>query len=193
MSCFITSGAALGCSDSIGGVKKIYVAGQSGFTSGYTYNVSGTTIGAITGATNSGTVTYYGFELKRNTSSLVQNTTKSYENGTVYWEQVLTAVLFKYDQEKRNQLKVLGQNDNLQILVIDQNDVVYVIGQVNYSYLSGGSAGTGLALGDRNGFEMIFTAQENEPARILAAPAGYTGTTPEALIAAVFTGSTISG
>ena len=189
MSCFISTGAALGCSDSIGGVKKIYVAGQSGFTSGYTYNADS----AITGATDSGDVTYYGFELKRNTSSLVQNTTKSYENGTVYWEQVLTAVLFKYDQDKRNQLKVLGQNDNLQILVIDQNDTVYVIGQVNYSYLSGGSAGTGLALGDRNGFEMIFTAQEAEPARVLEAPAGYTGTTPEALIAAVFTGSTIVG
>lgn len=189
MSCFITSGAALGCSDSIGGVKKIYVAGQSGYTSGYTYNADS----AITGATDSGDVTYYGFELKRNTSSLVQNTTKNYENGTVYWEQVLTAVLYKYDQDKRNQLKVLGQNDNLQILVIDQNDVVYVMGQVNYSYLSGGSASTGLALGDRNGFEMIFTAQENEPARVLEAPAGYTGTTPEALIAAVFTQSTIVG
>lgn len=189
MSCFITSGAALGCSDSIGGVKKIYVAGQSGYTSGYTYNADS----AITGATDSGDVTYYGFELKRNTSSLVQTTTKSYENGTVYWEQVLTAVLFKYDQEKRNQLKVLGQNDNLQILVVDQNDTVYVIGQVNYSYLSGGDANTGLALGDRNGFSLVFTAQEAEPARVLEAPSGYTGTTPEALIAAVFTQSTIVG
>jgi hypothetical protein len=189
MSCFITSGAAIGCSDSIGGVKKIYVAGQSGFTSGYTYNVDG----AVTGATDSGDVTLYGFDLKRNTSSYVQTTTKSYENGTVYWEQVLTAVLFKYDQEKRNQLKVLGQNDNLQILVIDQNDTVYVMGQVNYSYLSGGDANTGLALGDRNGFNMIFTAQENEPSRVLEAPAGYSGTTPEALIAAVYTSSTIVG
>jgi hypothetical protein len=38
MSCFISSGVAIGCSDSIGGVKKIYVAGQSGYTSGYTYS-----------------------------------------------------------------------------------------------------------------------------------------------------------
>jgi len=189
MSCFISSGAALGCSDSIGGVKKIYVAGQSGFTSGYTYN----TDGAVTGATDAGDVVLYGFELKRNTSSYVQTTTKSYENGTVYWEQVLTAVLFKYDQEKRNQLKVLGQNDNLQILVVDQNDTVYVMGQVNYSYLSGGDANTGLALGDRNGFNLNFSAQEAEPSRVLAAPAGYTGTTPEALIAAVYTQSQIVG
>jgi hypothetical protein len=67
------------------------------------------------------------------------------------------------------------------------------MGQVNNSYLSGGDANTGLALGDRNGFNLIFTAQENEPSRVLAAPAGYSGTTPEALIAAVFAQSAING
>jgi hypothetical protein len=189
MSCFISSGVAIGCSDSIGGVKKIYVAGQSGFTSGYTYNADG----SVTGATDSGDVTYYGFEMKRGVSSYVQTTTKNYENGTVYWEQVLTAVLNKMDAEKRNQLKILGQNDTLQILVIDQNNNVYVMGQVNYSYLSGGDANTGLALADRNGMTLVFTAQEQEPSRLLAAPSGYTGNTPEALIAAVFTQSTVTG
>ena len=34
-------------------------------------------------------------------------------------------------------------------------------------YLSGGSAGTGTAYGDRNGFEMIFTGQENTPANTI--------------------------
>jgi hypothetical protein len=178
MSCYISSGAALGCSDSIGGVKKIYVVGGGGEVTGYTYNVDG----AITGATSTTGTTLYGFELKRNTSSYVQTTTKNYENGTVYWEQVLTAVLFKYDQEKRNQLKVLGQNDTLQIVVIDQNDVQYLMGQVNYSYLSGGSAGTGLALGDRNGFELIFTAQEFEPSRVISGS-----------LSSVFAGASIVG
>jgi YD repeat-containing protein len=178
MSCYISSGAALGCSDSIGGVKKIYVVGGGGSVTGYTYDADG----AITGATSTSGTTLYGFELKRNTSSYVQTTTKNYENGTVYWEQVLTAVLFKYDQEKRNQLKVLGQNDTLQIVVIDQNDVQYLMGQVNYSYLSGGSAGTGLALGDRNGFELIFTAQEFEPSRVI-----------DGALASVFTGASING
>ena len=178
MSCFISSGAALGCSDSIGGVKKIYVAGQSGFTSGYTYNADS----AVTGATDSGDVTLYGFELKRNTSSYVQTTTKSYENGTVYFEQVLTAVLFKYDQEKRDKMKVLAQNDNLQIIAVDQNDVQYLLGQVNKSYLSGGAATSGLALGDRNGFSLTFTAQEAEPARVIVGA-----------LASVFTGASIVG
>jgi hypothetical protein len=179
MSCFITSGEALGCSDSIGGIKKVYiVGGATGEVTGYTYNVDG----AITGATSAAGTTLYGFELKRNTSSLTQNVTKSYENGTVYFEQVLEVVLFKYDQEKRDKMKVLAQNDNLQIVAVDQNDVQYLLGQVNKSYLSGGAATSGLALGDRNGFSLTFTAQEAEPARVI-----------EGALASVFTGASIVG
>jgi hypothetical protein len=179
MSCYISSGITLGCSDGIGGIKKIYiVGGATGDVTGFTYNASG----AITGATSASGTTIYGFELKRNTSSLSQNTTKSFENGTIYWEQVLTAVFFKYDQDKRNQLKILGQNDKIEIIAVDQNDVQYFLGQTNGMYLSGGSAATGTAYGDRNGFEMIFTGQEPEPARVI------TGA-----LATVFAGATIVG
>jgi hypothetical protein len=167
MSCYISSGVQLGCSDGIGGIKTIYVLGATGATtpSVSAVSVSGST-GPITGITGSGT--WFQFELKRNTSSLSQNTTKNFENGTIYWEQVLTAVLYKYDQEKRNQLKVLGQNDQIQIIAVDQNDVQYYLGQVNGMYLSGGSAATGTAYGDRNGFELIFTGQEPSPANVIS-------------------------
>jgi hypothetical protein len=106
--------------------------------------------------------------LKRNTSSLAQNVTKSFENGTIYFEQVLTAVLYKYDQDKRNQLKLLSQNDAIQIIAVDQNNVQYYLGQTNGMYLSGGSAATGVALGDRSGFELIWTGQEQEPANTIS-------------------------
>jgi len=167
MSCYISSGVDLGCSDGIGGIKSIWVLGTSGATapSVSAVSITGTT-GPITGITGSGV--WYNFELKRNTSSLSQNTTKNFENGTIFWEQVLTAILFKYDQDKRNQLLVLGQNDNIKIVAVDQNDVNYYLGQVNGMYLSGGSAATGTAFGDRNGFELIFTGQESDPANVVS-------------------------
>jgi hypothetical protein len=172
MSCYISSGVDLGCSDGIGGIKSIWVLGQTGSTlpSVSTVGITGTT-GPITGITGSGG--WYNFELKRNTSSLSQNTTKNFENGTIFWEQVLTAILYKYDQDKRNQLLVLGQNDKIQIIAVDQNDVNYYLGQVNGLYLSGGSAATGTAFGDRNGFELIFTGQESDPANTIV-PIGQT-------------------
>jgi hypothetical protein len=49
-------------------------------------------------------------------------------------------------------------------------------------YLSGGSAGTGTAFGDRNGMEWIFTGQEHEPARVI-----------NGALATVFAGDTITG
>jgi hypothetical protein len=178
MSCYISSGIQLGCSDGIGGIKKIYIVGGPGSVTGVTYNATG----AITGATSTTGTTIYGFELKRNTSSLSQNTTKSFENGTIYWEQVLTAVFYKYDQDKRNQLKLLGQDDLIQIIAIDQLDTQYWLGQTNGLYLSGGSAATGTAYGDRNGFEMIFTGQEPQPANVIIGA-----------LSAVFTGASIVG
>jgi len=172
MSCYISSGVDLGCSDGIGGIKSIWVLGQTGAT---LPSVTGVTVtgstGPITGITGAGA--WYNFELKRNTSSLSQNTTKNFENGTIFWEQVLTAVLFKYDQDKRNQLLLLGQNDKIQIIAVDQNDTNYYLGQVNGMYLSGGSAASGTAFGDRNGFELIFTGQEAEPANTIV-PIGQT-------------------
>ena len=167
MSCYITSGIELGCSDGIGGIKTIYVVGGAGSANGGVTGVTTNAAGSITGATSASGTTIYEFQLKRNTSSLSQNVTKSFENGTIYFEQVLTAVFYKYDQDKRNELKILSQNDELQIIAVDQNDVQYWLGATNGMYLSGGSAATGTAFGDRNGFEMIFTGQEPVPASVI--------------------------
>jgi hypothetical protein len=190
MACYITSGEELGCSDSIGGIKKVYIVGGGGEVTGYTYNAAG----AITGATSTTGTTLYGFELKRGVSSLTQTLNKSYENGTVFFTQELTIALYKYDTAKRDKLKVLSQNDNIQIVAIDQNDVQYFLGQVNGMYLSGGSAATGTAFGDRNGFEMIFTGQEHEPANMLLSGTYDEQTATYAqVLGSIFTGATING
>jgi YD repeat-containing protein len=168
MSCFITQGVALGCSDGIGGIKKMYIVGDGGEVTGYTYDANG----GVTGATSTTGTTLYGFELKRNTSSLAQNVQKNFENGTIYFEQVLTAILFKYDEDKRNILTTLSQNDKLQVIAIDQNDTQYLLGQVNGMYLSGGNAGTGTQFSDRNGVELVMTGQEHEPARVIVGALG---------------------
>ena len=179
MSCYISSGIALGCSDGIGGLKKIYIVGGA---TGDVTAVSKDADGAITGSTVATGTTIYGFELKRNTSSLTQNVTKSFENGTIYFEQVVNAVFFKYDQDKRNELKILSQNDQIQMIAVDQNDVQYWLGETNGLYLSGGSAATGTAYGDRNGFEFIFTGAEPVPASVI-----------EGALASVFAGASIVG
>jgi len=175
--CYISSGIELGCSDGIGSVKKIYiVGGATGDVTGYTYNADG----AITGATSSTGTTLYGFNLKRNTSDYTQNIQKDYVNGSIFYNQVLNAVFYKYDQDKRNQLLTLSHNDQIQIIVVDQNGTQYLMGQENGSYLSGGATTTGTQFADRNGMNLTFTADEKEPSRVIIGS-----------LASVFTGATI--
>lgn len=178
MSCYISSGLQLGCSDGIGGIKKIYIVGGGGTVTGYTYDANG----AVTGATSTTGTTIYGFELKRNTSSYTQNIQKNFENGTIFFDQELVAVFFKYDQDKRNQVKILSQNDQIQIIAIDQNDTQYLLGQTNGMFLSAGTAATGTNFADRNGFTLTFKGAEKEPSRVI------TGA-----LSSVFVGATING
>jgi len=183
MSCYISEGVSLNqCSDSIGGISKVYIAGGTGTTvggvTGFTYDVDD----QITGATAAAGTIFYGFELKRGTSQLTQNIQKSFENGTVFFEQVLEMVLFKYDADKRLIIENLSQKDNLQVIGIDQNGTQYMLGQVRGMYVSAGALTSGLALGDRNGMNFTLTGQEPVPSRVIS------GT-----LATVFSGASFVG
>lgn len=162
--CYIVQGISLACDVSTGGIKKVYILGGSdtAAVTGYTYDADG----AITGATSATGSTFFEFQLKRDTSSLSQTISKSYENSSLFFEQVLNIVLYKYDIDKRNMVLSLAKNDALTIIAVDFNDVQYLLGQVNGLSL-GGNITTGTNMGDRNGFELTFTGREPEPARTI--------------------------
>ena len=160
--CYITSGVQLDCSFGIGGIKSIYILGGAGATvSGYTTEANG----SITGMT--GTGTFYNFELKRQTSSLQQIITKNYENGSLFYDNELKVRFYKYDATKRDQVRVLAQNDKLKIIAVDQNDVQYYLGSANGMYLSAGTAQTGTQFADGNTWEITFKGMEPELARVI--------------------------
>jgi hypothetical protein len=183
MSCYISEGISLNqCSDSIGGIQKIYIAGGTGTTVGGVTGFTYTADDSISGATSATGTIFYGFELKRGTSQLTQNIQKSFENGTVFYEQLLEAVMYKYDASKRAIIENLAQKDNLQVIAIDQNDTAVMLGQVRGMYVSAGALTSGLALGDRNGMNFTLTGQEPVPARVI------NGT-----LATVFTGASFVG
>ena len=190
MSCYISQGISLNeCSDSIGGIQKIYIAGGTGTTVGGVTGFTYTADDSISGATSATGTIFYGFELKRGTSQLTQNIQKSFENGTVFYEQLLEAVMYKYDASKRAIIENLAQKDNLQVIAIDQNDTAVMLGQVRGMYVSAGALTSGLALGDRNGVSWTMTGQEPVPARVIDG----TGSTVLAQLQSVFSGATFVG
>jgi len=162
MACDITSGFVLGCRDNIGGIKAVYIL------SGSINSVADASDGLIESISGSGA--FYKFELPRNVGDFNETPTPSQENGTIYYEQVVNIALHKMQSSTRNQMKVLGQNPNIKIIVETENGSVdgigkfWYVGQYRGLSLSSGTVATGVAAGDMNGYTLGFTGQEPLPA-----------------------------
>ena len=161
MACDITSGFQLGCRDNTGGLKSIYIL------SGSITNITGSQ-GLITGITGSGV--FYEFQLFRQTSNYTEELVATPENGTIVYNQTATCVFFKMQTATRNQVRVLAQNPNLAIIIETQNGSEtgaarwFLMGQINGSQLLSGTAQTGTAFSDLNGYNLVFSGNEPNPA-----------------------------
>ena len=173
MACDITSGFQLGCRDNTGGLKSIYIL------SGSITNITGSQ-GLITGITGSGI--WYEFQLFRQTSNYTEELVATPENGTIVYNQTATCVFFKMQTATRNQVRVLAQNPNLQIVIETQNGSEngaarwFLMGQINGSQLLSGTAQTGTAFSDLNGYNLVFSGNEPNPASEVSGSAtSFTG------------------
>lgn len=160
LSCYVTSNIAKQCRNNVGGISKVYVlaACLTGITEDAEQFIE--TVGAVSGFC-------YQYEFEKQTSSWTENITGSLENGTIFFESQLTLVFFKLQQDIRNQVKLLGQNTNLKIFVETNDGSIFFLGERFGLTLTSGSAATGTAFGDRNGYELVFTGLEPEPAKQL--------------------------
>jgi hypothetical protein len=161
MACNLSSGFSLGCRDNIGGIKNLYILSGSV-----------TSVTASSGAISNiaGTGTFFKFELPRNVGDFTETPTPSLENGTVFYSQVTNLAMHKLQASIRNQVKVLVQNPDLKIVVETNNGTDDYVGQFFYvgryrgSTVTGGTGGTGTAMGDANQYALTFEAMEPYPA-----------------------------
>lgn len=161
MSCALSQGYTFDCKDNIGGLKSVWFIGWNDVAS---VTESSGTITAITKA--SGKV-FYKYQLVRNTASFTENIAGSIENGTVVYNQELTIVINKMQVSMRNEILLLGQN-NMMAVVEDQNGRYWLAGRYNGLDLLSGSASTGTAQADRNGYTLTFSGGEKELAPAVA-------------------------
>jgi hypothetical protein len=157
MSCNITAGFSLDCRDSQGGIEYIYIANYE--TPGFT--ASGGTVSAINGLTAS---SFYKFEVPKQTSSFTETITVSEENGTVFYDQQVAVVFTKLTAEKRNQIALLAKNRKLAVIVKDGNGSFWAVGLGRGAHMLSGTAQTGTAYGDLNGYNITLQGLEKEPA-----------------------------
>lgn len=147
--CNLTDGYVLGCS-TIGGVEKVFI-GE------YIDNVVVTqdSCGIITGITTTG-LTVFSFEQDIEHAGLVQTGNYSRENGTVFYESVLSIKLISLDCNVRNRMIELGRAPLFAVIKSNAGDFYY-LGLESAGRASEGSASLGVLLGDMNGLSQSIS------------------------------------
>tara|TARA_R110002012_G_scaffold54293_3_gene139325 strand:- start:191 stop:742 length:552 start_codon:yes stop_codon:yes gene_type:complete len=150
MACILTGGRLKPCKDAVGGIRKLYFVdfGDLGDVT-----LTDDEITEIAGVFN-----YYEYDVKGN-SDLTQNVNSSNENGTTYYEQVLNATFTKLTKEDNKELKLMAYG-RPHVFVEDYKGNVMVVGLENGADVTEGTAVTGRAMGDLNGYTLGLTGNE---------------------------------
>tara|TARA_R110000782_G_scaffold165694_1_gene257675 strand:- start:6774 stop:7337 length:564 start_codon:yes stop_codon:yes gene_type:complete len=167
MPCVLNSGRLLQCKDKIGGIKTIFIAEHSKFVTGIQINADTPSTEEITALPDlSPVIELFRYELSQAAGDFVETITSSVENGTVFWNQVVNISLMQLTAADRLALQNVAQT-RLALFVLDNNDNIWMVGQYDSAELTAGTAATGTAKGDANGYTLTFTATEKLPARRL--------------------------
>lgn len=154
MACLLTTGRALGCKKSVGGLKAVYFAD---------YGTLGTvteTAGEITAIT--GTPDFFKYDIKGN-SSLETTINSSRENGTTFYTQTLNLTLPVLDKATQEEIKLLSSS-RPHVAIEDYNGNFFLVGLEHGAEVTGGTIVSGAAMGDLSGFTLTLEGQEVAPA-----------------------------
>ena len=153
MACALTQGYTLDCRDSLAGITEVYFIASSDITS------STEASGVITALVKATGKRFYKYELTKGTSMFTENVASNVQNGTLYFTPELTIILNKLQANTRNEILLLAQN-RLVAVAKDNNGKYWYLGKTRALDLTGGSAASGTAEGDRSGYTLTFTGAE---------------------------------
>ena len=166
MACIaLTKGRGLLCNRSAGGVKYIYFAVYDQITS-WAYS-SGAGIREVD-TIDFGSNSIYRYTVPRGSSQVQETITGSNENGTIFYTPTCSMVINRLTKEDQNEIKLLGQT---QVVIFAQlneqlangHDVIVTLGINNAMSLNAGTADSGTAFADRNGYTLNFDGFEADP------------------------------
>ena len=161
MACSQTlAGFKLSCDSSKGGIKVVYIAvypgeGASGITSGVTVDATADTVSAISTG-----VTFYKYEIKRNTGSMTSTLNLDDANGINYVSTDLVLQFNKMDASKRAEMKALSL-EQLLVVAVDSNGEAWVLGVNEPVTASAGTGQTGQNKTDGNFYQLTLQANDD--------------------------------
>lgn len=156
----LTAGILDLCNDGFGGIQKIYLA--NGPVESFTETAG--VVSAITvGGSALAPADFFEFEVPRQTSTFNETITATQENGTVTYQQDITMVFNQMEAAKRNQILLMAQATTMVAIAEDGNGKYWSIGLEFGAYMSAGTATSGTAYADRNGYEITISGMEKTP------------------------------
>lgn len=164
MACALTAGMTLDCRDAIGGITTVYIVEKA--------NVGTITAssGTITAITMLNSAKFWTYSFRDETGEWTDELMTSDANGTQFSEQTLTFPTFKMSATKRNQIKLLAQNQ-LCIMVTVNNDIngtaTFLMGEGIGATLQNTKGTSGKLRGDMNGYTLSFKAREAQQAQVV--------------------------
>jgi len=167
MACELSTGFTLDCKDGIGGIKQIVLVDKTEVTS---FTLDASEVVTLINGPASGDL--YTYELPTQTGSFEETINFNRDAGTIFYTQTVNVMLNKLSSQKRLELQAVAQARPI-IFVNDSNDNWWAVGYEYGADLSTGTAATGTALGDMNGYTLAFVHETPKRAYKLAgAPLG---------------------
>ncbi len=164
MSCDITHGRVEECKDSVSGLKAIYIINFDDLnedTATFDTGTPGEEDQLVTW-TPASALTMYKYELKSTANALNTTINASRDNGTTFFGQELVVNLKRQDVVTHKQVKLLSYG-RPRIIARSMTDQFFMLGFAQGCDVSAGTIGTGAALGDFNGYQLTFMAEEELP------------------------------
>lgn len=145
----------VGCKDSMGGIKKVFVAEYADAAPNYEIAEGADITTAEYNAQTTDGI-WKKFEFRKGTSAMDSTITVDDTNGITYVQTDVTLQFNKLDTTKRLAISAL-MFQNVAVVVVDQNGMYWGLGIDNPVTLTAGTANTGTAYSDANGYNITLT------------------------------------
>jgi len=166
MACDITHGRVEECKDSVSGLKAIYIINFDELNEDTAVFDTTTDqedqLDTWVPVDTVSPLNIYKYELKSTANALNTTINASRDNGTTFFTQELVVNLKRQDVVTHKQVKLLSYG-RPRIVARSMTDQFFLLGFAQGCDVSAGTIGTGAALGDFNGYQLTFTAEEELP------------------------------
>lgn len=146
------AGITLDCTNSLGGIKTVYIANYGDVESVAVDEANG----EITGITMTTGSTFKPYQFRKQTGSMTSTLNVDETAGINYVSTELSLVFTKMETAKRLEMTALAKAQ-LAVIVEDSNGKYWYMGKDDYVSSTAGGGNTGTAKGDQNAYTLTLT------------------------------------